>query len=184
MRTAGDGRAPRGAAQAALVGAALAALLHASSAAAQQAGPDGRVAYPAAWFTQFSPTDALAMAERVPGFVIENGEEVRGLAGSAGNVVINGERPSAKSQTLEETLRRIPASQVQRMEVVPGELLGADYQARAQVLNVVLVPGSAGLAGSVAGGVQIPYTGVATPFGSGSVLIRRGQHAFKRGPCL
>src|ERR671920_771685 len=45
---------------------------------------------------------ALDMASRVPGFTLENGdEEVRGFAGAVGNVVINGARPSAKAETLE-----------------------------------------------------------------------------------
>ena len=38
--------------------------------------------------------------------------DVRGFAGTAGNVVINGARPSTKAETLDVTLARIPAQRV------------------------------------------------------------------------
>ena len=52
--------------------------------------------------------------------------DVRGFAGTAGNVVINGSRPSSKAETLDATLRRIPAQQVVRVELGPGDLFGSD----------------------------------------------------------
>ena len=54
-------------------------------------------AYEAAYFTQFSPRTALDIAARVPGFSLDLGDtNTRGFAGAAGNVVINGARPSSK----------------------------------------------------------------------------------------
>ena len=58
---------------------------------------------------------------------------MRGFAGAAGNVVINGQRPSSKSDTLETMLARIPASRVLRVEVGPGDLFGSEYAGKAQV---------------------------------------------------
>ena len=63
---------------------------------------------------------------------------MRGFAGTAGNVVINGARPSTKAETLDTTLQRIPAQRVVRVEVGPGDLYGSDYAGKSQVLNIVL----------------------------------------------
>ena len=89
-----------------------AALLACSTAGdAQEARPEGRTIYQAAYFSQFSPSSALEIVERVPGFTLELAlEEVRGFGQAAGNVVINGSRPSSKSDTLQTILARIPAS--------------------------------------------------------------------------
>src|SRR5687768_18399817 len=66
--------------------------------------------YDAAFFAQYAPRTALDIARRVPGFTLDLGNtDTRGFAGAAGNVVINGARPSSKAETLETTLARIPA---------------------------------------------------------------------------
>ena len=52
------------------------------------------------------------MIERLPGFVFDDGSSVRGFEGAAGNVLIDGQLPTSKTDDLESVLRRIPASQV------------------------------------------------------------------------
>ena len=47
-------------------------------------------------------------------------------------------RPSTKAETLDVTLARIPAQQVIRVELGPGDLFGSDYAGKSQVLNVIL----------------------------------------------
>jgi hypothetical protein len=157
-----------------LLAAASAAALAAGQASAQTAQPDGRTVYEAAWFARFAPSTAWDMASQVPGFTVENGETVRGFAGAAGNVVINGARPSAKAESLESILRRIPAAQVVRLEIVPGQVVGGEYRARAQVLNVVLAGELDGLSGSYDASLGYVYTGRITPSGGVSVLRRKG----------
>jgi hypothetical protein len=95
--------------------------------------------YQAVFFSQYAPRTALDIAQRVPGFTLDlgnnqasTGEDVRGFAGTAGNVVINGARPSTKAETLDTTLARIPAQRVVRVEVSPGDLYGSDYAGRAR----------------------------------------------------
>lgn len=155
------------------------ALAASTAVLAQETQADGRIVYPAAWFATFAPGDALDMAERVPGFSLEEGAEVRGFSGAAGNVVINGARPNIKSDSLVEVLRRIPVSQVVRMELVPGRLLGADYQSRPQVLNVVMTAGEATrLSGTIEVIGQRNYSGETAPSVNASAVLRRGQHAF------
>src|SRR3954466_1098972 len=148
------------------------------AAAAQTAGPNGRTVYEVGFFAPFSPSNALEIVQRVPGFSLDAGNtDVRGFGGAAGNVVINGQRPSSKTDTLQTILARIPASRVARVEVGPGDLFGSDYAGRAQVLNLVLVS-AGGLAGTAVGTVRRSFTGKLYPEGSVSVLLRRGKSSF------
>ncbi|HWJ69032.1 MAG TPA: outer membrane beta-barrel protein [Sphingobium sp.] len=138
----------------------------------------GRLVYEAAFFAQFSPSNALQMVQRVPGFTVENvSSEVRGFAQAAGNVVINGQRPSAKSDSLDVILARIPANRVKRIELVAGNELGADYVSKPQVVNLILTE-DAGLAGTVEGRVSREYTGRILPRGSAALVYRRGDSSF------
>ena len=106
---------------------------------------------------------ALDIARRVPGFALDLGNaDTRGFAGAAGNVVINGARPSSKAETLETTLARIPARRVARVEVGPGDLYGAEYSTKSQVLNVIL-SAEGGIDGNVTASVRRLYTGNVIP---------------------
>ncbi|MFY8162749.1 MAG: TonB-dependent receptor plug domain-containing protein, partial [Brevundimonas sp.] len=70
----------------------------------------------------------------------ESGDSgTRGLAGTAGNVLIDGRRPSTKSDSLDQILRRISAAGVARVELIRGGAPGIDMQGRSVVANVVLV---------------------------------------------
>ena len=93
-------------------------------------------------FSQYSPITALDMVAQVPGFSIDNGDDVRGFGGAAGNVLVNGERPSSKSN-LENFLRRIPASNVERIDFVRGASAELDMRGLSRVVNVVLKDGAA-----------------------------------------
>lgn len=152
--------------------AAAAALSIAGAASAQTQDADGRTVYAAAWFERYAPATALDMASRVPGFTLQEGDDVRGFAGAAGNVVINGARPSAKAESLQEVLRRIPAAQVERMELVPGQAIGAEYRARPFVLNVVTARRASGLSGTAEAEMQ--YAALSDRFApSGALSVTR-----------
>ena len=164
------------------------ALAAAVPAAAQQAPTDAQApvtavatssserttVYEAAFFASYAPRTALDIARRVPGFNLDLGNiDIRGFAAAAGNVVINGARPSSKSESIETLLSRIPASSVVRVEVGPGDLYGAEYSTRSQVLNFILSD-EGGLDGNVTASMRRLYTGTVVPDGSVSALIRRG----------
>ena len=123
--------------------AALAALALASAAAAQEPSPpatpaaNARLAYDAAYYAQFSPRTALDMVNQTPGFVLVEGAERRGFSGAVGNVLIDGERPIAKSQSLADILQRIPAAQVMRIELLRGGEAAGDASGQSVVANVV-----------------------------------------------
>ena len=167
-----------------LATAGMAALTLGTSAAAQVEAPapaaqppalaSRTTGYDAAFFAQYAPRSALDIARRVPGFNLDLGNaDIRGFAAAAGNVVINGARPSSKAESLETTLARIPARRVSRVELGPGDLYGADYSSRSQVLNIIL-SAEGGLDGNVTGSFRRLYTGRLVPDGSVSALIRRG----------
>jgi len=142
-------------------------------------GQAGRInAYEAAFFAQFAPRTALDIVQHVPGFQLDLGNsDVRGFAGAVGNVVINGARPSSKSESLETLLSRIPASRVQRVEVGSGALYGADYAAKGQVLNLILSAAS-GFDGEISASANRDYTGHVTPNGEVTALLKRGDSSF------
>lgn len=147
-------------------------------AVAQTAGPGGRTVYEAAYFRTFSPSNALEIVRRVPGFTLELGsQDVRGFGQAAGNVVINGSRPSSKSDTLETILARIPANRVARVEIGPGDLFGSEFSGKPQVLNLVTTS-AGGLAGTLTATLRRDFTGQITPEGSVSALYRRGKSSF------
>ena len=88
------------------------------------AAPDGPRTYLPADFAQFAPRTAYDMLTRVPGFSIEVEDvEERGFGEATGNVVINGQRVSGKSNDIVTELSRIPASSVERIEIVDGATL-------------------------------------------------------------
>ena len=145
-----------------------------SPAPAMTSSSSRTTAYPASFFAQYAPRNALDIARQVPGFQIDFGDQsIRGFSGAAGNVVINGQRPSSKSENLNDILQKIPASRVVRVEIGPGDIFGSDYSTRNQVLNIIM-SAEGGLDGNVTGSLRRLYTGAIVPDGSISALIRRG----------
>lgn len=99
---------------------------------------DQMVRYEAAFFVRYQPNTALDMVQQVPGFQLDDGDVTRGFAESAGNVLINGRRPSAKQDRPSATLSRIPASQVSAIELIRGQLQGVDMRGQQALVNVLL----------------------------------------------
>ena len=99
-----------------------------------------RLQYAADWYTSFAPRTALDMVRQTPGFTLVEAEKRRGLAGALGNVLVDGRRPSAKEQTLEDILGRIPAAQVRYIELLRGADTASDPSSHAILLNVVRTP--------------------------------------------
>ncbi|MEG3147810.1 TonB-dependent receptor [Sphingomonas sp. RT2P30] len=121
----------------------LPAMLSAQQAPPTAATDQGVLVFPAAFFIDAGATTALDMIGRLPGFVLDIGNpDSRGLAGAAGNVLIDGARPTSKSDTLDAVLRRISAAGVERIELIRGGAPGIDMQGRAVLANVVLRRGA------------------------------------------
>lgn len=96
------------------------------------------VDYPADFFGRYQPDSALDMVNALPGFQLDDGENVRGFANAAGNVLINGQRPSVKQDTPAQILGRIPASNVVRIELIHGQTASIDVQGQQVIANVIL----------------------------------------------
>ncbi|WP_158291658.1 TonB-dependent receptor plug domain-containing protein [Marinicauda algicola] len=124
------------------------------------------VQYPAGFFTQFSPVTARDMIARVPGFALSAGNtQRRGLADSFGNLLVDGRRPSNKSLGLERVLERIPASDVERIEIIREALPDYDMRGHAQLANVILREGA---------GRAVNWNGQISHYSSGRVLPDAG----------
>lgn len=101
----------------------------------------GRVVYPPEFFNRFSPSNAFDMVSRVPGFTLTEGEDRRGFSSAAGNLLIDGEPPSSKNEELEDILRRIPAAQIERIELLRGAAASGDAGGgQTTLVNVVRSP--------------------------------------------
>lgn len=98
----------------------------------------GVVDYRPEFFVPVRPSSALDMINWLPGFVFEDTRDMRGLEGSTGNVLIDGKPPTSKTDTLTSVLRRIPADQVERVDLIVGGAPGIDMHGRNVIANVVL----------------------------------------------
>jgi len=94
--------------------------------------------YPRSYFDPIRPQTALDMVNWLPGFAFSKGDaDVRGFAGAAGNVLIDGVRPADKQFTLDQVLARIPADAVERIEVIRGSAPGYEMLGQTVVANVI-----------------------------------------------
>lgn len=107
----------------------------------QPASAQGVIAYPPEFFAAARPANAREMLDRVPGFAFDGGDSVRGYEGAAGNVLINGQRPASKTDDLDQILRRVPAAQVARVELIRGGAPGIDMQGKSVIANIVMKTG-------------------------------------------
>ena len=146
--------------------------------AAASAPAEGKRQFHADFFASFGPVTALDMVQRIPGFSIERGDGRRGFGENAGNVLIDGDRPSTKSDDIFTLLGRIPASEVDYIEL--SEQAGADgeTQGKGQVINVVRKL-SAKISGTFDANLLVGTKYGVTGFGSGSATIRRGPTSYE-----
>lgn len=96
------------------------------------------VAYPAVFFARYQPNTALDMVNQIPGFQLDDGGDARGFATSSGNILIDDRRLSAKQDLPSAILARIPAGQVERIELIRGQIRDIDRQGQSVVANLIL----------------------------------------------
>lgn len=104
----------------------------------------GKRVYLPADFERYAPQTALDMLQRVPGFSIRQEDSDRGLGIASGNVLVNGQRISGKSNDVITALGRISANSVERIEIMDGATLDIPGLS-GQVANVIVRSG--GLSG-------------------------------------
>ena len=123
--------------RASLLAAAVVIALISGVAHAADNAQDTVLNYDAAYFADARPNTAYDMIGRLPGFTFDDGASLRGFAGTAGNVLIDGQRPTSKTDDLQSILLRIPASDVERIELIRGGASGIDMQGHTVVANVI-----------------------------------------------
>jgi len=102
--------------------------------------PEGVQVFEPPFFARFNPVTADDMVRQLPGFTLDEGADVRGFGGAAGNVLIDGQRPSNKTG-LKEELGRIAARDVLRIELIRASAAGdLDVRGYTELANVVLKP--------------------------------------------
>lgn len=148
--------------------AALAALCVSCLTHAQQPAPmsSDRVVYEATFYHSFAPRTALDMINQTPGFVLDaddGNEERRGFSGAVGNVLIDGQRLGAKSQSLQDVLGRVAAKEVLRIEVLRGSAVAGDASGAPVLANVVRTPSAGG--GTWEAGFELTNEDKPTPNG-------------------
>ncbi len=105
------------------------------------------VTYPASFFAQFQPYSVNDMLVRIPGINLAlggggaggGGGNRRGLGAGGDQVLINGRRIAGKGNEGNQQLSRIPASEVQYIEIIRGTSGALDVRGGTQVVNIVLL---------------------------------------------
>ena len=110
------------------------------------------VTYPASYFSQYEPYSVNDMLDRIPGISTarggggssggpgsSGGRNRRGLGAGGDQVLINGKRVAGKGNEGNNQLSRIPASQVQYIEIIRGTSGDLDVRGGNQVINIVLL---------------------------------------------
>ncbi|WP_423140719.1 TonB-dependent receptor plug domain-containing protein [Parablastomonas sp. CN1-191] len=108
--------------------------------AAADAAAAARQVFAPDYFARFAPRTAWDMVVQLPGFSVRDNDQSRGIGNATGNILINGERPTNKTDSFQTQLSRIPASSVVRIEVVDGATLALPGLS-GQVGNIVVNTG-------------------------------------------
>jgi len=149
-----------------------------ADAAVVQSPMSGARQFRADFFTAFGPVTALDMVRRIPGFSIEGSNGRRGFGDNAGNVLIDGDRPSTKSDDIFTILSRIPASEVDHIALTEQAGADAETQGQGQVVNVVRKI-SAKISGTYEANLVFGHRYGFRPSGSGSATLRRGDTTYE-----
>lgn len=114
--------------------------------AQETSADDSTVRYPSSYFTEWAPTTARDMVNRIPGVSVGGGGGFggggggRGLgAGGGDQILINGKRMAGKGNQSSDQLARISAAQVDYIELIRGTSAELDVRSSGQITNVVLL---------------------------------------------
>lgn len=162
------------------VALAIPAAVHAEDASSPevQASVKGQRQFRADFFVAYGPVTALDMVRRIPGFSIEGSDGRRGFGDNAGNVLIDGDRPSTKSDDIFTSLSRIPASEVDHIALTEQAGADAETQGQGQVVNIVRKV-SAKISGTYEGNLVFGHRYGFRPSGKASATLRRGDTIYE-----
>ena len=129
--------------------------------AAEEAATDQSVVtYNKDYFEKFAPVTLIDMMQRIPGVqeILNKNREQRRQArnggagadaqggrgfGSGGDqILINGKRLAGKNNNISDTLSRVSADQVVKIDLIRGAAAGLDVQSQGLVINITLAEGA------------------------------------------
>ena len=145
----------------------------------------GVAIYDQKFFAQYGVVTARDMIERIPGTgsivaaLAQRGQaqdqERRGLRSDTDQLLINGRRSTSKETDVTDFLERIPAAQVERIEVISGNVKEIDASVSGRVVNIVLKGGDQGASsGAFVAGVSYITKGQMRPVSQLSYSLERG----------
>ena len=107
----------------------------------EEVSDDSTIVYESTYFAEFYPVSANDMLNRIPGIglALRGNRGGRGLGSGAGEVLINGQRTTGKSNEGRSQLSRIAADQVDYIEIIRGTSEELDVRGSGQIVNVVLL---------------------------------------------
>lgn len=113
--------------------------------AADDRASASRIVYEEDFFLRFEVNSAEDMLRRIPGVpAILDAEttsgQKRGFGSTGAQILINGRRFPGKSNEITANLRRIPAANVERVELIRGAAPGIEVQSEGVVVNLVMRP--------------------------------------------
>ena len=113
---------------------------------------DSTVTYPASFFSRFDLFSVNDMLDRIPGINVarqgggggggpgsSGGNNRRGLGMGGDQILINGRRIAGKENEGSSQLTRIPADQVDYIEIIRGTSGDLDVRGGNQIINIVLL---------------------------------------------
>jgi hypothetical protein len=125
----------------------MAVLMSAPAAALAEIAVPERTVLPLDSFARFAPRTALDIVQQIPGIAIaEDDDGARGFGQASGNILIDGQRVSGKSNGARAALGRIPVARVLRIELADASVFGLPG-VTGQVVNVVTT-GQGGTSGT------------------------------------
>jgi outer membrane receptor protein involved in Fe transport len=127
--------------------------------------------YSSAFFARFRPNTAMDMIKRIPGFAFNGGSGARGFSGTGGNVLIDGERPPSRDDSLSSVIGRIPSEGVERIDIIRGGAEGIDMQGLPIIANIIRKP-DVGWTGAFSASASVNEPG---NLSGGSTLQLRNQ---------
>lgn len=144
------------------------------------------VTYDKAYFETLNPVTLLDMLQAVPGvpeILNRNrrqgggngggaGQQERGFGAGGDQILMDGKRLAGKANNINDTLSRISAAQVEKIELIRGAASGLDVQSQGLVVNIIMMGGMSTsttfwqLKGEYSGGHQFEPEGLISHSGS------------------
>lgn len=113
----------------------------------QSDGDASIVTYEKIYFANYNAVTLLDMLQIIPGVndILNRNQDQggdRGFGSGGDQILINGKRLAGKSNSVDDTLGRISADQVEKIELIRGTTAGLDVQSQGLVINISLLEGT------------------------------------------